>query len=107
MAKPTGLNIFPQAGSYFTQLGVYHFTQYDSTNYYVHMKTNISVDINQMYLIECVGYNYGPAQNIRAGIVFHTQGGSLYQIGAENIYPGFTPQTVYMSSDRFVVIRYY
>jgi hypothetical protein len=58
-----------------------------------------------MWLIEFVGYAYGAAQNIRAGIVFHTSVNTIDHIAAQNIYPGLTPQTVYTSSDGYAVIR--
>lgn len=107
MANVVGLNIGNQYGQYFTQIGSYHFSSTDQqSNTYLHLKTNISSQIYSMYMLEFVGYNYGLSQNVRSSIVFHTSG-ALYQVGAQNIYPGLTPQNVYYSSDNYVVIRCY
>lgn len=93
------------AGTWTTQLGAYTFATTDSTNTYLHLKTNIPVSRNTMWMLEFVGYAYGGAQNIRAGIGFHTTNSLIYNIGVTNMYPGLTPQTAYISSDGYVVIR--
>jgi hypothetical protein len=91
--------------NWFTQLGVYSFATTDGSLSYVHLKTNVPKSRNAMWMIEFVGYAYGAAQNIRSAIVFHTSVGTIYNVGAQNIYPGLTPQAVYSSADNFAVIR--
>lgn len=101
------LHSYYDTGTWVTQLGVYCFATTDGSLSYLHLKTNIPVSSgrNTMWLVEFVGYAYGAAQNIRAGIVFHTSGGIIYHTGAQNSYPGLTPQAVYVSSDGYAVIR--
>ena len=107
MANLVNMHAYFDTGTWVTQLGVYSFTTGDASKSYLHLKTNVPVTggRNTMWLIEFVGYAYGSAQNIRAGIVFHTSVGTLYHIGTQNIYPGLTPETVYISSDGYAVIR--
>jgi len=105
MSVLQGIYSYYDTGTYFSQLGVHSFITTDGSLSYLHMKTNVPVGRNTMWLIEFVGYAYGAAQCIRAGITFHTSGGSIYGIGAQNIYPGLTPQTIYKSSDNYAVIR--
>jgi hypothetical protein len=100
------LNIMPYYWSYFIQMGSFHFISVSDSLSYVHFKTNVSIDTNTMWMIETIGYNYRNAQNIRAGICFHTSNGMIYSPGAENIYPGLNPEAIYASSDRYVVLRY-
>lgn len=101
------LNSYYDTGTWVTQLGVYSFSTTDGSLGYLHLKTNVPVTggRNTMWMIEFVGYAYGAAQNIRTAIVFHTSVNTLYHIGAQNSYPGLTPQTVYISSDGYAVIR--
>jgi len=100
-----GIYSYYDTGTWASQLGVYSFYTTDGSLYYLHLKTNVPVSRNTMWLVEFAGYAYGAAQNIRAGIVFHTSGSVIYRIAAQNIYPGLTPQTVYTSSDGYAVIR--
>lgn len=100
-----GIYSLYDTGTYVTQLGVYSFYTTDSSLGYLHLKTNVPVNRNTMWLVEFVGYAYGASQCIRAGAVFHTSGGTIYHAGFQNIYPGLTPQAVYTSSDSYVVIR--
>ena len=106
MANIVGLNIGEVYGSHVTQIGTYTFSTYDSTNTYIHLKTNIK-NTYGMYMIEFVGYNYGASTNIRSAICFHNYPSTLYRVGTESIAPGLTPQTVYFSTDNFIVIRCY
>jgi hypothetical protein len=99
------LHSYYDTGTWVTQLGVYCFTTTDGSLSYFHLKTNVPVSRNTMWLVEFVGYGYGSAQNIRSGIVFHTSGSVIYHVGSQNIYPGLTPQAVYTSSDGYAVIR--
>lgn len=107
MATLQSINAYiPTAGSaWVTQLGVHSFATYDGSLSYLHLKTNVPVSRNTMWMIEFVGYSYGAAQNIRSAICFHTTSGAIYNVGAQNIYPGLTPQAVYKSVDNFAVIR--
>jgi hypothetical protein len=105
MSVLQGIYSYYDTGTWVSQLGVYSFYTTDGSLSYLHLKTNVPVSRNTMWLVEFIGYAYGAAQNIRAGITFHTTGGVIYSIGAQNIYPGLTPQTVYTSSDGYVVIR--
>jgi hypothetical protein len=92
-------------GTWVSQQNVYNFATTNGDNSYLHLKTNVPVARNTMWMVEFVGYAYGSAQNIRAAIAFHTSGGLLYRVGAQTIYPGLTPQTVYTSTDGYAVIR--
>lgn len=105
MAILQRLNSYYDTGTWVTQLGAYSFTTTDGSLGYLHLKTNVPVSRNTMWMIEFVGYAYGASTNIRAGIVFHTSGGTIYHVGAQNTYPGLTPQAVYTSGDGYAVIR--
>jgi hypothetical protein len=105
MAVLQRLNSYYDTGTWVTQLGVYSFATTDGSLAYLHMKTNVPVSRNAMWMIEFVGYGYGSSSNIRSGIVFHTSVNTIYAVGAQNIYPGLTPQAVYTSSDGYAVIR--
>lgn len=105
MSTLQGIYSYFDTGTWASQLGVYSFYTTDGSLGYLHLKTNVPNNRNTMWLVEFVGYAYGASQNIRAGIVFHTSGGIIYNIAGQNIYPGLTPQTVYSSSDGYVVIR--
>ena len=105
MAVLQRLNSYYDTGTWVTQLGVYSFATTDGSLGYLHMKTNVPVSRNTMWMIEFVGYAYGAAQNIRSSIVFHTSGSTIYHVGTQNCYPGLTPQAVYTSSDSYAVIR--
>lgn len=105
MATLQGIYSLYDTGTWVTQLGVYSFYTTDGSLSYLHLKTNVPVSRNTMWMVEFVGYAYGGAQNIRTAIVFHTSGSVIYRVGAANIYPGLTAQTVYTSADGYAVIR--
>jgi hypothetical protein len=107
MSTLQSLHSYYDTGTWVTQLGVYCFATTDGSLSYLHLKTNVPVTggRNTMWMIEFVGYAYGGAQNIRSAITFHTSVGTLYHVGTQNAYPGLTPQTVYISSDGYAVIR--
>lgn len=105
MATLQGIYSLYDTGTWVTQLGVYSFYTTDGSLNYLHLKTNVPVSRNTMWMVEFVGYAYGGAQNIRTAIVFHTTVNLIYGVGAANIYPGLTAQTVYTSADGYAVIR--
>lgn len=105
MATLQGIYSLYDTGTWVTQLGVYSFYTTDGSLSYLHLKTNVPVSRNTMWMVEFVGYAYGGAQNIRTAIVFHTTVNLIYGVGAANIYPGLTAQTVYTSADGYAVIR--
>lgn len=105
MATLQGIYSLYDTGTWVTQLGVYSFYTTDGSLSYLHLKTNVPVSRNTMWMVEFVGYAYGGAQNIRTAIVFHTTANLIYGVGAANIYPGLTAQTVYTSADGYAVIR--
>ena len=105
MSTLQGIYSYYDTGTYASQLGVYSFYTTDGSLSCLHLKTNVPIGRNTMWLIEFVGYCYGGAQNIRAGIAFHTSGNIIYSTGTGVIYPGLTPQATYASSDGYVVIR--
>lgn len=93
--------------NWFTQLGVYSFATTDGSLSYLHLKTNVPVSRNTMWMIEFVGYSYGSAENTRAAICFHTSGGTIYNVGQRRFYydMGLIAQAVYKSADNYAVIR--
>jgi hypothetical protein len=107
MSTLQNLHSYYDTGTWVTQLGVYCFATTDGSLGYLHLKTNVPVigGRNTMWMVEFVGYAYGAATNIRAGIVFHTSVNTIYSVGAQNVYPGLTPQAVYTSADGYAVIR--
>jgi hypothetical protein len=105
MSTLQGIYSYYDTATWASQLGVYSFYTTDGSLSYLHLKTNVPISRNTMWLVEFVGYAYGASTNIRAGIVFHTSGSVIYRVGAQNIYSGLTPQAAYASSDGYVVIR--
>lgn len=106
------LNILNNAnsgdGTFMQYKGFWKFNSYDWGAYYLHMKTNID-SVNNMWMIEAVGYTYCYSTKIRSTWTFHKSGSPLYSIsysrlGGDN---GCNPTNVYVSGDGYVVIVAY
>ena len=95
-----------------TQFGVmqeafYNFSSTDnSSNYYVHMKTNIAASSNNMFYIEAEGYNYGAGYPILCAWSGYPYSGNgmLINVGLRTHYSGMQAYTAYQSTNGYVVL---
>lgn len=85
--------------------GFWNFKTTDFSLYYLHMKTNINT-VNNMWMIEAIGYNYCEATKIRSAWTFHNSGTTVYNISYTYLggSRGLSPSNVYRSSDGYIVI---
>ena len=77
---------------------------------YIHVKTNFPRYGSQMYMIEAIGYNYGVAQSIQCafvGYTYNSPGAVITNGGQSQAYPGLTAHGQYLSTDDFVVLRFF
>lgn len=98
-------NIHSYDGTFMQYKGFWKFNTFEWGGYYLHMKTNINT-VNNMWMIEAVGYNYCYGTKVRTAWSFHKSGGGLYNLaynylGGSN---GLLPTNTYLSSDGYVVI---
>jgi hypothetical protein len=83
----------------------FYENRYYGGNLYFHYKTNIPYTQWAMYNIEAVGYNYGSGQPIRCTWNFHiSYGNGFYSVQYQNTYSGLSANTLYRSSDGYVVL---
>jgi hypothetical protein len=101
------LQVYPYSSWYLQQRKFYNFFTGSGSPNYLHFKTNLYNNIDTMYLIEAVGYNYGNAYAIRCGWGFQWSYGVARNIGLQNGYPGMSADGVYASSDGYLCIRAY
>jgi hypothetical protein len=89
------------------QRAIYWFNTTAGSPLYIHLKTNIPANSNQMFYIEAEGYNYGRAQPILCSWTGYPWSGSgtTINVSLTNFYPGMAADGVYQSSDNYVVLR--
>lgn len=96
-------NAYSNDGTFMQYRGMYKFnTTYNGFGY-IHMKTNINT-VNNMWMFEAIGYNYGYAGNIRCGWVVHKSGSTLYYTGTSFAGFGLNANTPYLSTDGYIVL---
>lgn len=79
---------------------IYHFNTTDGTHSYVHFKTNVSANVEKIFMMEAEGYGYGGGVNILCGWgIYTTGGGSVLSKGGYSY--GCTAHSVYKSSDNY------
>lgn len=101
------LQIYPYSSFYLQQRNFYNFFTGSSSPSYLHFKTNLGNNIDTLYMIEAVGYNYGNAYAIRCGWGFQWSYGVVRNVGLQNGYSGMNADGVYASSDGYLCIRAY
>lgn len=94
-------------GGSLIQNGFHWMTTTDGSYTYMHVKTNIPYQSNQMYYIEAQGYNYGAAASIESVWVGYPYSGSTVIIAQDvkNWAPGITALDSYYSADNYVCLR--
>lgn len=101
------LQIYPYSSFYLQQRNFYNFFTGSGSPSYLHFKTNLGNNIDTLYMIEAVGYNYGNAYAIRCGWGFQWSYGVVRNVGLQNGYSGMNADGVYASSDGYLCIRAY
>lgn len=98
-------NTYSYDGTFMQYKGFWKFNSYDWSTYYLHMKTNIN-SVNNMWLIEAIGYSYCYSTKVRSSWTFHKSGGGLYNLSYSRLggSGGCDPTNIYLSGDGYVVI---
>ena len=99
------LQIYPYGSFYLQQRNFYNFFTGSGSPSYLHFKTNLGNNIDTLYMIEAVGYNYGNAYAIRCAWGFQWSYGVVRNVGLQNGYSGMNADGVYASSDGYLCIR--
>lgn len=103
----TPLNILRNGTKYpghVIQEGIGYFNS-EGLGTFIHIKTNVLASAETMVKIEAVGYAYGGSQAIRCSWAWHTTGGTLYKLAYQTVYPGLSPQLIYISGDNYICLR--
>jgi hypothetical protein len=92
-------------GTFMQYKGFWKFNTTAFSAYYLHMKTYIN-SVNNMWLIEAIGYNYQYSTKVRSSWTFHKSGGGLYSLSYSYLGGGngLSPSNIYLSGDGYVVI---
>jgi len=93
-----------------TKRSLYWFSTGTGGAYYVHLKTNMVAGNYVMATVEADGYNYGASAPVKSTWCFYSPGwdpSTLYSVGYKNYYTGMTADSVYLSSDNYIVLRAY
>lgn len=91
-------------------LNFFRWGTYSPNTTYIHIKTNIVRYSSVMYMIEAIGYNYNLSQSIQCAHVGYTYSlapNTIYNAGQFQAYNGLTAHGQYLSSDDFVVLRFF
>jgi hypothetical protein len=101
------INIYKNSSWYLQQRNIYWFNTTSGSPLYIHFKTNLYNNIDTLYMIEAVGYNYGNANPVRCAWGFQWSYGVVRNVGLQKEYNGLDPHGVYASSDGYLCFRGY
>jgi hypothetical protein len=101
------IQIYKNSSWYLQQRKIATFFTGSGSPSYIHFKTNLYNNIDTLYMIEAVGFNYGTARATRCAWGFQWSYGVVRNVGLQNGYPGMNADGVYASGDGYLCIRAY